>query len=183
MFGIALMELVAEEAGALSADRDAFDGFYEDALPRVYGYFLHRCGGSVPVAEDLTQETFLAAVAELRKGRRIDAPIRWIFGIARHKLLARPGPASTYLPLGPSYLGGSKGQNDPSAAFYREPRPRQRRPGRLAAHLLTRRWPVLDGRGTCREDACALRHLPSNRRERHARIRVLNPGRTGKRGT
>jgi RNA polymerase sigma-70 factor, ECF subfamily len=87
MFGIALMELVAEEAGALSADRDAFDGFYEDALPRVYGYFLHRCGGSVPVAEDLTQETFLAAVAELRKGRRIEAPIRWIFGIARHKLL------------------------------------------------------------------------------------------------
>jgi RNA polymerase sigma-70 factor (ECF subfamily) len=87
MFGIALMELVAEEAGALSADRDAFDGFYEDALPRVYGYFLHRCGGSVPVAEDLTQETFLAAVAELRKGRPIDAPIRWIFGVARHKLL------------------------------------------------------------------------------------------------
>jgi RNA polymerase sigma-70 factor, ECF subfamily len=87
MFGITFMELVVEEAGALDLDPDAFSGFYEDTLPRVYGYFLHRCGGSVPVAEDLTQETFLAAVAELRKGRRVDAPIRWIYGIARHKLL------------------------------------------------------------------------------------------------
>jgi RNA polymerase sigma-70 factor, ECF subfamily len=87
MFAITFMELVVEEAGALGPDPDAFDRFYEDALPRVYGYFLHRCGGSVPLAEDLTQETFLAAVAELKKGRRVDAPMRWIYGIARHKLL------------------------------------------------------------------------------------------------
>jgi RNA polymerase sigma-70 factor (ECF subfamily) len=87
MFGIALMDLVVEEARALDPDPDAFSNFYGDALPRVYGYFLHRCGGSVPLAEDLTQETFLAAVAELKKGRRVDAPIRWIYGIARHKLL------------------------------------------------------------------------------------------------
>jgi RNA polymerase sigma-70 factor, ECF subfamily len=87
MFAIAFMEVVVGEAGALGHDPDAFDGFYEDALPRVYGYFLHRCGGSVPLAEDLTQETFLAAVAELKKGRRVDTPIRWIYGIARHKLL------------------------------------------------------------------------------------------------
>jgi len=87
MFAIATMELVVEEAGALDPDPCAFGAFYEDALPRVYGYFLHRCGGSVPLAEDLTQETFLAAVAELRKGRRVEAPIRWIYGIARHKLL------------------------------------------------------------------------------------------------
>src|SRR5215218_6010346 len=87
VFGIAFMELDVEEAEALGAEPNAFSSFYEDALPRVYGYFLHRCGGSVPVAEDLTQETFLAAVSELRKGRRVDAPIRWIYGIARHKLL------------------------------------------------------------------------------------------------
>jgi RNA polymerase sigma-70 factor (ECF subfamily) len=87
MFGIAFMELLVEETGALDPDPEAFSGFYEDALPRVYGYFLHRCGGSVPLAEDLTQETFLAAVAELKKGRRVEAPIRWIYGIARHKLL------------------------------------------------------------------------------------------------
>jgi RNA polymerase sigma-70 factor (ECF subfamily) len=41
----------------------------------------------VPVAEDLTQETFLASVDELKKGRRPETPIPWIYGIARHKLL------------------------------------------------------------------------------------------------
>ena len=43
--------------------------------------------GSTGVAEDLTQETFLASITELRKGRRPAAPIPWIYGIARHKLL------------------------------------------------------------------------------------------------
>ena len=87
MFGIALMELVVEEAEALGPDPEAFRGFYERALPRIYGYFLHRGGGPAALAEDLTQETFLAAVAELKKGRRVDTPIPWIYGIARHKLL------------------------------------------------------------------------------------------------
>lgn len=64
-----------------------FRDFYDAVLPRVYGYHLHRCGGRVAVAEDLTQETFVAAVAELRKGRAVEAPLPWIYGIARHKLL------------------------------------------------------------------------------------------------
>jgi RNA polymerase sigma-70 factor, ECF subfamily len=81
------MELVAAEAEALGLDPASFRAFYEDALPRIYGYFLPRCGGSVPLAEDLTQETFLAAVGELRKGRCIEAPIPWVYGIARHKLI------------------------------------------------------------------------------------------------
>ncbi len=81
------MELAVREAEALGLDAERFRAFYEDALPRIYGYFLHRCAGSVPVAEDLTQETFVAAVDELRKGRRPETPIPWIYGIARHKLL------------------------------------------------------------------------------------------------
>ena len=87
MLVIPLMEIAVQEAEALGFDPDGFRAFYEDALPGVYGYFLHRCGGAVPVAEDLTQETFLASVSELKKGRRVDAPIPWIYGIARHKLL------------------------------------------------------------------------------------------------
>jgi RNA polymerase sigma-70 factor, ECF subfamily len=87
MFAIATMQVVVDKAGALDPDPRAFGAFYEDALPRIYGYFLHRCGASVPVAEDLTQETFLAAVAELKKGHRVETPVRWIYGIARHKLL------------------------------------------------------------------------------------------------
>ena len=87
MFAISLMELMEQEAEGLGLDAATFCAFYDDALPRVYGYFLHRTGRSPAVAEDLTQETFLAAVRELKKGRRPEAPIPWIYGIARHKLL------------------------------------------------------------------------------------------------
>jgi RNA polymerase sigma-70 factor, ECF subfamily len=81
------MEPLAGKSEALGLEADGFRRFYDAALPRVYGYLLHRSGGSISVAEDLTQETFLAAVRELRRGRRIDAPMPWIYGIARHKLL------------------------------------------------------------------------------------------------
>jgi RNA polymerase sigma-70 factor (ECF subfamily) len=81
------MELIEQETEGLGLDAASFSAFYEDALPRVYGYFLHRTGGSPTLAEDLTQETFLSAVRELKKGRRPDTPIPWIYGIARHKLL------------------------------------------------------------------------------------------------
>jgi len=65
----------------------AFRTFYDEAMPRIFGYFLHRCGGRRFTAEELTQETFLAAVAELKRGADVQAPIPWVFGIARHKLL------------------------------------------------------------------------------------------------
>jgi RNA polymerase sigma-70 factor (ECF subfamily) len=76
---------VADEA-ALSGGVAAL---FEQALPRIYGYFFHRCGGSAATAEELTQETFLAATAAIRAGREaaIEAPLPWLFGIARHKLL------------------------------------------------------------------------------------------------
>lgn len=59
---------------------------YDAALPQVYGYLLPRCG-NVAVAEDLTAESFLAAVTA---SRRPDAPppsIAWLIGVARHKLV------------------------------------------------------------------------------------------------
>jgi len=88
MLVIAFMQLPAQTAEVpLGGDAESFRAFYDDALPRVYGYFLHRCGGSVAVAEDLTQDTFLAAVAELKKERRVKTPVAWIYGIARHKLV------------------------------------------------------------------------------------------------
>lgn len=76
-----------QQTRPLDGDPGSFRAFYDEALPRVYGYLLRRCGGSPGIAEDLTQETFLAAVRELRKGRRVDAPGAWILGIARHKLV------------------------------------------------------------------------------------------------
>jgi RNA polymerase sigma-70 factor (ECF subfamily) len=57
---------------------------YEAALPRVYGYLLPRCGNRAQ-AEELTSETFLAAVKAAREGGRVSTP--WLIGIARHKLV------------------------------------------------------------------------------------------------
>ncbi len=74
-------------SGAALSDPAVFDAFYTEALPVVYGYFLRRTGGSPALAEDLTQETFLAAVRQIGKGTRVEAPMPWLIGIARHRLI------------------------------------------------------------------------------------------------
>jgi RNA polymerase sigma-70 factor (ECF subfamily) len=58
---------------------------YDDALPHVYGYLLARCGDSA-LAEDLTAESFLAAVHAARKPGAPEPSIPWLIGVARHKL-------------------------------------------------------------------------------------------------
>ncbi len=59
---------------------------YDDALPQVYGYVLHRCRNRA-VAEDLTADTFLAAVSSIERGSVEVVTTRWLVGIARHKLV------------------------------------------------------------------------------------------------
>jgi RNA polymerase sigma-70 factor, ECF subfamily len=54
---------------------------YDEALPQVYGYLLSRCGQRA-LAEDLTAETFLAAV---HADGEVSVP--WLIGVARHKLV------------------------------------------------------------------------------------------------
>jgi RNA polymerase sigma-70 factor (ECF subfamily) len=61
-------------------------GLYDTALPQVYGYLLPRCG-SRTLAEDLTAESFLAAVAAVRKPDAPALSIPWLIGVARHKLV------------------------------------------------------------------------------------------------
>ncbi len=64
---------------------DALLALYDTALPQIYGYLARRCP-SVAVAEDLTSETFLAAVDTVQR-RPVDAvTVAWLVGIARHKL-------------------------------------------------------------------------------------------------
>ena len=69
------MTVVPEHGAALLA-------LYDSALPEVYGYLVSRCGDRA-LAEDLTSDTFLAAVSA-----PTDAPrtIGWLIGIARHIL-------------------------------------------------------------------------------------------------
>jgi RNA polymerase sigma-70 factor (ECF subfamily) len=61
---------------------DAVVAMYRSALPRVYGYLLPRCG-SASIAEDLTAETFLAAV----DANLPELSLGWLIGVARHKLV------------------------------------------------------------------------------------------------
>jgi RNA polymerase sigma-70 factor, ECF subfamily len=59
---------------------------YDEALPQVYGYLLARCGRRA-LAEDLTAETFLAAVSACRREPPPRPTTGWLVGIARHKLV------------------------------------------------------------------------------------------------
>lgn len=81
-------------------DTSAFLELYDDALPHVYGYLAKRCSNAA-TAEDLTAETFMAAVAALHNStanlgdgnsNRLDPnPLHintaWLIGTARHKLI------------------------------------------------------------------------------------------------
>jgi RNA polymerase sigma-70 factor (ECF subfamily) len=58
---------------------------YDRMLPEVYGYLLARCG-SRAVAEDLTSDTFLAAVRAEAEGNG-PTTAGWLIGTARHKLV------------------------------------------------------------------------------------------------
>ena len=68
------------------AATDPVVAIYHVALPQVYGYLLPRCG-SAALAEDLTSETFLAAVNASRQGSLTEVSTAWLVGVARHKLV------------------------------------------------------------------------------------------------
>jgi RNA polymerase sigma-70 factor (ECF subfamily) len=58
---------------------------YDKALPVVYGYFVRRCSDR-GTAEDLTSETFLAAMDAARRDVSPVITLPWLIGVARHKL-------------------------------------------------------------------------------------------------
>jgi RNA polymerase sigma-70 factor (ECF subfamily) len=81
------MAVISGAPSGVLRDPDAFAAFYAQALPRVFGYLFARCAGVVWLAEDLTQETFLAAVEEIKQGRLVTDPIPWVVRIARNKFV------------------------------------------------------------------------------------------------
>lgn len=58
-----------------------------NAIPRLYGYFYPRAGGHRALAEDLTQDTLLAAVRSGNTPNEPDQVMPWLFSIARNKLI------------------------------------------------------------------------------------------------
>jgi RNA polymerase sigma-70 factor, ECF subfamily len=76
----------AREVSAATDPEGALIALYDRALPEVYGYLLPRCG-STSVAEDLTAETFMAAVSAAKARNIPDLTVAWLVGVARHKLV------------------------------------------------------------------------------------------------
>jgi RNA polymerase sigma-70 factor (ECF subfamily) len=68
------------------ADDAAFERWYRAALPRVFGYLMVRTGGDVELSEDLTQQTFIAAIDRRARFDGRSDSATWLCGIARHKL-------------------------------------------------------------------------------------------------
>ncbi|MEO6571396.1 MAG: RNA polymerase sigma factor [Ilumatobacteraceae bacterium] len=59
---------------------------YDESLPQVYGFVLHRCRHAA-TAEDLTAETYMAAVESIRRAAVHEVTTAWLIGIARHKIV------------------------------------------------------------------------------------------------
>jgi len=72
---------------ATCEDERLFRPWYDEALPRVYGYVLARSAGVVSVAEEITQEAFVDAVRNRRRFDGRSDPVTWVTSIARHRLV------------------------------------------------------------------------------------------------
>ena len=67
-------------------DRTAFIDLYQRHIKRVYGYHLVRTHNDQD-AQDLTSETFLAAMNSIANYRPKGSFYAWLMGIAYHKLI------------------------------------------------------------------------------------------------
>jgi RNA polymerase sigma-70 factor (ECF subfamily) len=81
--------VVADEVLAQQARQnpDAFAELYRRHVDRVYGFHLARTG-SPHDAQDLTAETFIAALQGLTRYRELGSFAAWLLGIARHKMVS-----------------------------------------------------------------------------------------------
>jgi RNA polymerase sigma-70 factor (ECF subfamily) len=87
--GMTIRTRVADTVDELQealADDAAFERWYRAALPRVFGYLMARTGGDVELSEELTQQTFVAAIDQRARFDRRSDSATWLCGIARHKL-------------------------------------------------------------------------------------------------
>lgn len=58
---------------------------YDDAVPVVYGYLLRRTNASI--AEDLTQEVFMAAARAFGSGAAEKVTVAWLVAVAKTRLV------------------------------------------------------------------------------------------------
>jgi RNA polymerase sigma-70 factor (ECF subfamily) len=73
-------------ATAPAADGSGLLALYDLALPHVYGYLAARVRDRA-LAEDLTAETFLAAVSAVKDNKVSELSVAWLVTVARNKLV------------------------------------------------------------------------------------------------
>lgn len=66
-------------------DRSAFIVLYDRHVRAVFRYLYSRCGDAA-TAQDLTSQTFLAALESLPRFQAHLPFVAWLFGLARHKV-------------------------------------------------------------------------------------------------
>jgi len=76
-----------EEALIVSDIREQFRSMYAAELPVVYGFLFVRVAGNKALAEDLTAETFTAAMGEYRAGRPEIVTESWLRTVAKRRLI------------------------------------------------------------------------------------------------
>jgi RNA polymerase sigma-70 factor (ECF subfamily) len=70
-----------------AGDETALEALYHRYLPAVWRYACSQLAGNVHAAEDVTSETFLAAVRQVgRLSPDAGSVAGWLIGIARHKV-------------------------------------------------------------------------------------------------
>ena len=75
------------EVRAALADDAAFRAWYDRTWPKVYSYVASRAAGDTALAEEITQQAYVAAIAgRARFDGRADSAT-WLCAIARNKLI------------------------------------------------------------------------------------------------
>src|SRR5688572_22337684 len=71
--------------GVTDESAQDFEALYREHVNYVYRYLAVRIGNPYDV-QDLTAQTFLAALESLQRQRSIESVRGWLLGIARHKV-------------------------------------------------------------------------------------------------
>jgi len=79
-------DATADDLRTALADPDAFRRWYERHVAAVHGYLASRCAGDEDLVQELTQQTFVAAIHARRAFDGRSEVTTWLVGIARHKL-------------------------------------------------------------------------------------------------
>ncbi len=75
------------EARTSDSTAAQFRAMYQATLPVVYGFLSTRVGGNRALAEDLTAETYSAAVILFKAQRGNEVTISWLRTVARRRLI------------------------------------------------------------------------------------------------